>query len=103
MQDEFETRVGPNASSKGRSALAHKLDEMTSLLRALVSAERLKRCRLLRLKDAAAYVSVSPWKLRGLIQRGEIPVVRNGDGAAGVWLVDTQDLDHWIDRTKVTL
>jgi excisionase family DNA binding protein len=76
---------------------------MITLLRALVSTESLKRCRLLRLKEAAHYISVSPWKLRALIQNGEIPVVKNGDGVAGVWLLDLRDLDEWISRTKVTL
>jgi hypothetical protein len=46
---------------------------------------------------------VSPWKLRGLIQRGEMPVVKNGDGDGGVWLLDVRDLDSWIDRSKMTL
>ena len=80
-----------------------KLDEIILLLGKLVSQERPNPRRLLRLKEAACYVSVSPWKLRGLIQNGEIPIVRNGDGAGGVWLLDIKDLDAWINRTKATL
>jgi len=85
------------------STIAGKLDEIIALLAEIARTERPKPSRLLRLKDAAAYVSVSPWKLRGLIQVGEIPVVKNGDGGAGVWLVDRRDLDEWVDRAKVTL
>ena len=84
-------------------AIPEKMDEILALLRALVSTEHLKRCRLLRLKDAANYISMSPWKLRALVQRGEIPIVKNGEGAASVWLLDMKDLDEWIRRTKVTL
>jgi len=103
MHGEFETRVGSSPSSEGHSAISDKLDAIIRLLMALASAERPKRCRLLRLKDAAAYVCISPWKLRALIQGGQIPVVRNGDGAGGVWLLDKEDLDEWISRTKATL
>ena len=80
-----------------------KLDEIIVLLAKLVSKERMNQRRLLRLKEAACYISVSPWKLRGLIQNGEIPIVRNSEGAGGVWLLDIKDLDDWISRTKATL
>ena len=95
--------MGSPRSNTAHSALFDRLDEIICLLRTFNSAERPKPCRLLRLKDAAVYVSLSPWKLRGLIQSGEIPVVRNGDGAAGVWLLDRKDLDDWVSRAKVTL
>jgi len=57
--------------------------------------------RLLRLKAAAAYVSLSTWKLRDVIQRGEIPLVQYGENAP--WLLDIGDLDSWIERHKVNL
>lgn len=57
--------------------------------------------RLLRLKPAAEYVSLSTWKLRNMIQQGEIPVVITGESAP--WLVDVRDLDGWIDSRKVRL
>jgi excisionase family DNA binding protein len=83
--------------------VVHKLDEIASLLKQLVMKERQTPRRLLRLKEAAQYISVSPWKLRALVQSGEIPILRNGEGAAGVWLVDRVDLDEWINRTKASL
>jgi len=57
--------------------------------------------RLLRLKQAAEYLSMSPGKLRALIQAGEIPVVKYGKNAP--WLIDVRDLDHWIERNKATV
>jgi hypothetical protein len=57
--------------------------------------------RLMRLKDGAAYIAVSPWQLRNLVQRGDLPVVRIAD--SGPWLLDVRDLDAWIDRSKVVM
>jgi excisionase family DNA binding protein len=59
--------------------------------------------RLLRLKPASEYLSLSPGYLRRLIQRGEVPVVRLDDSGHSPWLVDVRDLDVWIERTKVNL
>jgi excisionase family DNA binding protein len=57
--------------------------------------------RLLRLKPAAQYLSVSPGKLRSLIQAREIPIVQYRKNAP--WLIDVVDLDQWVERNKVTL
>ncbi len=57
--------------------------------------------RLLRLKAAAEYVSLSTWKMRALVQRGEIPLVQYGENAP--WLLDVDDLERWIARHKVNL
>ena len=54
--------------------------------------------RLLRLKEAARYLSLSPWKLRLIIQSGQLPIVKYGENAP--WLLDVRDLDGWIDRNK---
>jgi excisionase family DNA binding protein len=54
--------------------------------------------RLLRLREAARYLSVSPWKLRHIIQSGGMPIVRYGDNTP--WLLDIRDLDAWVDRNK---
>jgi excisionase family DNA binding protein len=54
--------------------------------------------RLLRLKPAAEYLSLSTWTLRRLIQHNEIPIIRYGDNTP--WLVDVRDLDTWIQRHK---
>jgi excisionase family DNA binding protein len=57
--------------------------------------------RLVRLKPAAEYLSLSQWTLRRLVQEGQIPIVKTHDNAP--WLVDIKDLDSWIERTKTSL
>jgi excisionase family DNA binding protein len=57
--------------------------------------------RLLRLKDAAVYVSLSPWKLRKLVQDGQLPIVKYGENTP--WLLDMRDLDGWVERHKQTV
>lgn len=56
--------------------------------------------RLLRTREAAQYLSISPWKLRRLIQDGLLPVVQQNEGAA--WRVDVRDLDAFVERHKRT-
>jgi excisionase family DNA binding protein len=57
--------------------------------------------RLLRLKQAAEYLSVSPWTLRRVIQAGQIAFVQIVEN--GPWLVDRMDLDRFIESKKQTL
>ncbi len=57
--------------------------------------------RLLRLKLAAEYLSLSEWTLRRLVQEGHFPVVKTHANAP--WLIDRQDLDSWVERTKTSL
>jgi Helix-turn-helix domain len=59
--------------------------------------------RLLRVKPASDYLSISPGALRGLIQRGEIAVINRKDGLRVPWLVDIKDLDEWVESVKLTL
>jgi excisionase family DNA binding protein len=56
--------------------------------------------RLLRVREAAEYLSISPWKLRRLVQDGLLPIVQDRDG--GAWRVDVRDLDSFIERNKRT-
>lgn len=61
-----------------------------------ISTARSKR--LLRTREAAEYLSLSPWKVRRLIQDGRLPVVQDGEGAP--FLLDVRDLDEYIERNK---
>jgi excisionase family DNA binding protein len=54
--------------------------------------------RLLRLKPAAEYLSLSTWTLRRLVQGGELPIIKYGENAP--WLIDVRDLDGWIEQHK---
>jgi excisionase family DNA binding protein len=57
--------------------------------------------RLLRLRAAARYLSVSPAVLRRLIQQGAIAHIELRKGAP--WLVDVEDLNNWIRKNKINL
>ena len=59
--------------------------------------------RLLRLKPASEYLSISPAKLRDIVQREGLPVIRLADNGHAPWLLDVRDLDAWVDRSKRTL
>jgi excisionase family DNA binding protein len=59
--------------------------------------------RLLRLKLAAEYLSVSPGTLRGIVQRGELPIIKLAETGHSPWLIDRIELDAWIERSKVML
>ncbi len=54
--------------------------------------------RLLRTRQAAAYLSMSEWKLRSLIQNEILPFVQDRKG--GPFLVDVRDLDAYIENNK---
>ena len=54
--------------------------------------------RLVRLKAAAEYLSLSPWKVRSLIQAGRLPVVQDSEGSP--FLLDVRDLDGYVERNK---
>ncbi len=54
------------------------------------------RRRLFSVQEAGDYLSLSPWTIREMVWRGELPEVRMGRRL----LIDKQDLDALIDRTK---
>jgi excisionase family DNA binding protein len=64
----------------------------------VLSASAIPRRRLLRIKQASEYLSLSPWKLRQLIQCGKLPVVQDTDGSP--FLLDVRDLDGFVERSK---
>jgi excisionase family DNA binding protein len=59
--------------------------------------------RLLRLRPASEYLSVSPATVRTLCQRGEIPIIRLTETGHAPWLIDVRDLDAWIERVKILM
>ncbi len=80
-----------------------RLDVIISLLAKLVSKERPNPRRLLRIAEAVEYLHVSRWTLRGIVQRGELPIIKLVENGHSPWLFDIRDLDDWITRTKATL
>jgi excisionase family DNA binding protein len=59
--------------------------------------------RLLRTKDAASYLGMSPGQIRRLVQDGVLPVIKNGTGEHAPFLLDVRDLDSYVERAKVVL
>ncbi len=57
--------------------------------------------RLLRTREAAAYLSLSAWKLRSLVADGRLPVVQADDSSP--FLFDVRDLDNWAEQHKRTV
>jgi hypothetical protein len=66
--------------------------------------DQLMQPRLLDLKQAAQYLGRSPYSLRTLLWRKEIPVVVNktNGNRQKIWL-DRKDLDQFIEAHKITL
>ena len=56
--------------------------------------------RMMRVREAAAYLGSSPWKIRQLIADRRIPFMQDGDGP---FLLDVRDLDGFIERSKRTV
>lgn len=54
--------------------------------------------RMLRVREAAEYLGVSPWKIRELINSGQLPYVQNG--LKGHFSLDIRDLDAYIEFRK---
>ena len=56
--------------------------------------------RLLRTKEAAEYLGMSPWSLRQMVEHRELPYVSVGDHTSA-WRFDVRDLDRWIEDHKL--
>ena len=54
--------------------------------------------RLLKVKQAAAYLSISPCTLRKLVQGQQLRIVKLDD--RGPWLLDVRELDQFIETRK---
>lgn len=54
--------------------------------------------RLLRTKEAALYLGMSPGKVRRITQSGELPIIQHEEHSP--WLYDLNDLDSYIEKSK---
>jgi hypothetical protein len=60
--------------------------------------------RALRIRDAANYLSVSPRRVRSLVQKGALQLIKlDEDSQHSPWLIDIRDLDNLVEKSKVTL
>lgn len=87
------------------SILSHLLDDLASRVVAKMAFDRLDKspdtaaARLLDVRSAAAYLSVTEHSIRHQVAKGQLPVVRRGSRV----FVDRRDLDRQIDANKETL
>ncbi len=84
--------VTPKDGHPQRSANKAKADGLSRPLDSLSHARR-----LLSVLEAASYLGVSVWTIRGLGWDGEIPQVKIGRRV----LYDRVDLDRYIEQSKV--
>ena len=56
--------------------------------------------RLLRTREAAYYLGMSPWTLRQLVERRELPYISSGNNTSA-WRFDIHDLDRWIETHRI--
>ncbi len=81
----------------GQAARKTKDDGASTALPSVIEVQTVSP-RLLGLKSAGGYLSLSYWTVRELVWRGELPSIRVGRRI----LVDREDLDAFIDRNKLT-
>lgn len=73
------------------------LDAMAdAIARRVVELQRGDDARLMRIREAAAYMGVSRRTLEGLMADGKVPTVREGS----LVRLDRKDLDQWIELRK---
>ncbi len=59
--------------------------------------------RLLRTKDAAAYLGVSDKRIRQLVLAGKLRFIQFGTGANSPFLIDKEQLDRLIAESQISL
>jgi excisionase family DNA binding protein len=55
--------------------------------------------RLVKVKEAAKYLSLSPWKVRQLVIVGTLPYIQLEE--RGPFLIDIRDLETFIKERKL--
>lgn len=80
------------------STISSSSSQIASSIRSTRNRQSAVNPRLIRTKDAARYLGVSPWKIRQLVLAGQLGFVDDGDGSP--WRFDLQDLDAYIARQK---
>jgi excisionase family DNA binding protein len=56
--------------------------------------------KVLKTKAAAAYLGVSPWKLRRLVHDGRVAYLSDGDNTSALRFL-VADLDDYLNRCRV--
>jgi len=58
--------------------------------------------RLLRVREAAQYLSLSPEAIRRLVLLGKLSYIKIGRNNSP-WLIDKTELDKYIEQNKISL
>lgn len=87
------------ANSNG-DLLANVTDLVTHAIRRVQRGSEIAP-RLLDIDDAARYLAMSDKGVRELIAAGELSYIQKLPGRSP-YLIDRQDLDRWIERSKIT-
>ena len=56
--------------------------------------------KVLRTKEAAKYLAISPWKLRNLCHAGRIAYISDGDSTSALRFL-VADLDGYLNKCRV--
>jgi excisionase family DNA binding protein len=56
--------------------------------------------KVLKTKEAARYIGVSPWKLRKLVHEGRLAYLSDGDNTSALRFL-VEDLDGYLGRCRV--
>jgi excisionase family DNA binding protein len=56
--------------------------------------------KVMRTREAARYVGVSPWKLRNLVHEGKVAYISDGDATSALRFL-VKDLDDYLNRCRV--
>jgi hypothetical protein len=81
-------------------AALRPLQTIVELLQRIDSKRQQPR-RLMRLKEAANYLCMSPWQVRRLIATGELSRIGANENMHAPFLLDKFELDSWIERNKM--
>jgi excisionase family DNA binding protein len=56
--------------------------------------------KVLKTREAARYIGVSPWKLRKLVREGRLAYLSDGDATSALRFL-VEDLDNYLGRCRV--
>jgi len=56
--------------------------------------------KVMRTREAARYIGVSPWKLRKLVHDGRVAYLSDGDNTSALRFL-VEDLDDYLGRCRV--
>ena len=56
--------------------------------------------KVMRTREAARYIGVSPWKLRNLVHEGRVAYLSDGDSTSALRFL-IKDLDNYLDRCRI--